>query len=57
MNERPTFLLDGVEVPFEPGQTVMQAALSAGVVQVAIRRPFTFAVHTLQLPCGVNSGW
>jgi hypothetical protein len=32
-------------------------ALSAGVVQVAIIRPFTFAVHTLQLPCGVNSGW
>ena len=30
MNERPTFLLDGVEVPFEPGQTVMQAALAAG---------------------------
>jgi [NiFe] hydrogenase diaphorase moiety small subunit len=30
MKERPTFLLDGVEVPFEPGQTVMQAALAAG---------------------------
>lgn len=30
MNPRPTFLLDGVEVPFEPGQTVMQAALAAG---------------------------
>ena len=30
MNERPTFLLDGVEVSFEPGQTVMQAALTAG---------------------------
>ncbi len=30
MNERPSFLLDGVEVPFEPGQTVMQAALVAG---------------------------
>ena len=30
MRERPTFLLDGVEVPFEPGQTVMQAALAAG---------------------------
>ena len=30
MNERPTFLLDGAEVPFEPGQTVMQAALAAG---------------------------
>lgn len=30
MNARPTFLLDGVEVPFEPGQTVMQAALAAG---------------------------
>jgi [NiFe] hydrogenase diaphorase moiety small subunit len=30
VNERPSFLLDGVEVPFEPGQTVMQAALSAG---------------------------
>ena len=30
MNERPTFLLDGTEVAFEPGQTVMQAALAAG---------------------------
>jgi [NiFe] hydrogenase diaphorase moiety small subunit len=30
VNERPSFLLDGVEVPFEPGQTVMQAALAAG---------------------------
>jgi [NiFe] hydrogenase diaphorase moiety small subunit len=27
---RPTFLLDGTEVPFEPGETVMQAALAAG---------------------------
>ncbi len=26
----PTFLLDGEEVAFEPGQTVMQAALAAG---------------------------
>ncbi len=25
-----TFLLDGVEVPFEPGQTIVQAALAAG---------------------------
>ncbi len=30
MNPRPTFLLDGEEVPFEPGQTVLQAALAAG---------------------------
>jgi [NiFe] hydrogenase diaphorase moiety small subunit len=30
MTERPTFLLDGVEVPFDHGQTVMQAALTAG---------------------------
>jgi len=30
VNERPSFLLDGTEVPFEPGQTVMQAALAAG---------------------------
>ena len=30
MNPRPTFLLDGVEVPFDPGQTVLQAALAAG---------------------------
>jgi [NiFe] hydrogenase diaphorase moiety small subunit len=30
VNERPSFLLDGAEVPFEPGQTVMQAALAAG---------------------------
>jgi [NiFe] hydrogenase diaphorase moiety small subunit len=27
---RPTFLLDDAEIPFEPGQTVMQAALAAG---------------------------
>jgi [NiFe] hydrogenase diaphorase moiety small subunit len=30
MNARPAFLLDGVEVPFEPGQSVLQAALAAG---------------------------
>jgi [NiFe] hydrogenase diaphorase moiety small subunit len=31
MNEpRPSFKLDGVEVPFTPGQTVLQAALAAG---------------------------
>jgi [NiFe] hydrogenase diaphorase moiety small subunit len=30
MNERPTFMLDGREVPFAPGQTVLQAALAAG---------------------------
>jgi [NiFe] hydrogenase diaphorase moiety small subunit len=30
VNELPTFLLDGEDVPFQPGQTVMQAALSAG---------------------------
>jgi [NiFe] hydrogenase diaphorase moiety small subunit len=30
MNPRSTFLLDGVEVPFDPGQTVLQAALAAG---------------------------
>jgi len=28
--DTPTFLLDGEEVPFQPGQTVMQAALAAG---------------------------
>ncbi|HUW26484.1 MAG TPA: 2Fe-2S iron-sulfur cluster-binding protein [Gallionella sp.] len=30
MNNTSTFQLDGTEVPFEPGQTVMQAALTAG---------------------------
>ncbi len=30
MTERPTFLLDGEDVPFTPGQTVLQAALTAG---------------------------
>lgn len=30
MSSRPTFLLDGSEVPFEPGQTILQAALAAG---------------------------
>ncbi len=30
MNDRPTFTLDGREVPFDPGQTVLQASLAAG---------------------------
>jgi [NiFe] hydrogenase diaphorase moiety small subunit len=30
VNEWPSFLLDGEEVPFRPGQTVLQAALAAG---------------------------
>jgi [NiFe] hydrogenase diaphorase moiety small subunit len=30
MSNRPTFVLDDQEVPFEPGQTVLQAALAAG---------------------------
>jgi [NiFe] hydrogenase diaphorase moiety small subunit len=30
MSKRPTFVLDDQEVPFEPGQTVLQAALAAG---------------------------
>ncbi len=30
MSDAPTFLLDGVPVSFVPGQTVMQAALTAG---------------------------
>ena len=30
MSTQPTFMLDGTELPFEPGQTVLQAALAAG---------------------------
>jgi [NiFe] hydrogenase diaphorase moiety small subunit len=30
VKELPVFLLDGEEVPFQPGQTVLQAALTAG---------------------------
>jgi [NiFe] hydrogenase diaphorase moiety small subunit len=30
MSEKNTFLLDGEEVPFQPGQTVIQAAKAAG---------------------------
>ena len=30
MSTRPTFELDGAEVPFDDGQTVLQAALAAG---------------------------
>jgi [NiFe] hydrogenase diaphorase moiety small subunit len=30
MSARPTFKLDGVEIPFEPGQSILQAALAAG---------------------------
>ena len=28
--ERPTFQMDGVDVPFEPGQSILAAALAAG---------------------------
>ncbi|MER2602978.1 MAG: 2Fe-2S iron-sulfur cluster-binding protein, partial [Candidatus Competibacter phosphatis] len=31
MNEQPHFILDGRRVPFEDGQTLMTAALEAGV--------------------------
>jgi len=30
VTECPTFVLDGAEIPFEPGQTLLQAALAAG---------------------------
>ena len=30
MSDSPTFVLDGHDVPFEPGQTILQAALAAG---------------------------
>lgn len=30
MNQLPTFKLDGRDIPFEPGQTIMQAAQAAG---------------------------
>jgi [NiFe] hydrogenase diaphorase moiety small subunit len=30
VSDSPTFRLDGVDVPFEPGQTILQAALAAG---------------------------
>lgn len=30
MKELPTFVLDGEEVPYRPGQTLLQAALTAG---------------------------
>jgi [NiFe] hydrogenase diaphorase moiety small subunit len=30
-DERPAFTLDGGRIPFEPGQTIMDAALAAGV--------------------------
>lgn len=30
MSDRPTFKLDGQDIPFQPGQTIMQAAQDAG---------------------------
>jgi [NiFe] hydrogenase diaphorase moiety small subunit len=30
MSDQPTFTLDGEEIPFAPGQTIMQAAKAAG---------------------------
>jgi [NiFe] hydrogenase diaphorase moiety small subunit len=30
MTDQPSFLLDGEEIPFSPGQTIMQAARAAG---------------------------
>ncbi|HRE55638.1 MAG TPA: 2Fe-2S iron-sulfur cluster-binding protein, partial [Candidatus Competibacter sp.] len=31
MSEEPSFMLDGRKVPFQDGQTIMAAALAAGV--------------------------
>lgn len=30
MTEKPTFQMDGIDVPFEPGQSILAAALAAG---------------------------
>ena len=35
------FQLDGSDIPFEPGQTVMQAALAAGLKTYITTNPFT----------------
>lgn len=43
--ERPVFNLDGHEVPFSPGQTVIQAALAAGVYIPHLCHHADFAPH------------
>src|SRR5512145_2624362 len=53
---RDTFLLDGAEVPFEPGQTVMQAALAAGHYIAHLCYHREFKPHGSCKVCTVRAG-
>ncbi|OGT87661.1 MAG: NADP oxidoreductase [Gammaproteobacteria bacterium RIFOXYA12_FULL_61_12] len=56
MSERQEFLLDGEEVPFIPGQTVLQAALSAGRYIPHLCYHPEFKPHGSCKVCTVKSG-
>ncbi len=56
MSEQPVFLLDGEEIPFLPGQTVMQAALAAGSFIPHLCYHPEFKPHGSCKVCTVKSG-
>jgi [NiFe] hydrogenase diaphorase moiety small subunit len=53
--ERPTFTLDGRRIPFEPGQTIMDAALAAGVYIPHLCHKPGFAPHGSCRVCVVSA--
>jgi len=57
MSDTPTFLLDGKSIPFEPGQTVMQAALTAGHYIPHLCYHPEFKPHGSCKVCTVKIGW
>jgi len=56
MTETPTFLIDGEEVPFAPGQTVIQAATAAGIYIPHLCWHPEFAAHGSCKLCTVKAG-
>jgi [NiFe] hydrogenase diaphorase moiety small subunit len=53
---RATFSIDGRDVPFEPGQTIMQAALAAGVYVPHLCSNAEFKAHGSCKVCTVKLG-
>ncbi len=55
MTETPTFLIDGEEIPFAPGQTVIQAATAAGIYIPHLCWHPDFAAHGSCKLCTVKA--
>ena len=58
MSDTTTFKIDGQEIPFEPGQTIMNAALKAGYYIPHLCHHPEFKPHGSCKVCTVRvNGW